>query len=67
MSTLYKVVDAQRLIIKPFDRVWFIVIFVSTMTIYRAIGDSLCWSESSSIPGWGQDRIEYSIRSLHNC
>jgi hypothetical protein len=74
MSTLYKFVDAQRLIIKPFDRVWFIVIFVSTTAICteigsffwpqlicRAIGDYLCWSKSSSIPGWGQDRIEYSI------
>ncbi len=74
MSTLYNFVDAQRLLIKPFDRVWFIVIFVSTTAIFsgigsffwpqlicRAVGDYLCYSQSISLPVWPQNRIEYSI------
>ncbi len=70
MSDSYNFIDAQRLLIKPFDRVWFIIVFVSATAICSAIssyfwpqlicytiGNDLCWTESNSIPGWG----EYSI------
>jgi hypothetical protein len=73
MANLYNFVDAQRLLIKPFDRVWFIVIFVSATAICSAIGSYVwpelicytigdrCWSPSVSLPGWPQERLEYSI------
>jgi hypothetical protein len=73
MSTLYNFVYAQRLLIKPFDRVWFIVVFVSATAICseigsffwpqlicQAIGD-LCLSQAISAPAWVQERLEYSI------
>jgi hypothetical protein len=73
MADLYNFVDAQRLLIKPFDRVRFIVIFGSATAICSAIasyfwpqlicyaiGDS-CWAESALLPGLSPASVEYSI------
>jgi hypothetical protein len=62
MSTLYNFVDAQRLLIKPFDRIWFIVIFVSMTAICRSIAD-LCWSQPIFDLVWEQNKITFSICS----
>jgi hypothetical protein len=73
MSDSYDFFDAQRLLIKPFERAWFIVIFVSATIICSEIGSyfwpqlicyaigDLCYSPSTLLPGWPQDSIEYSI------
>jgi hypothetical protein len=73
MADLYNFVDAQRLLIKPFDRVWFIIIFVSATAICSAIGNYFypelicyaigdsCLAESGSLPGFPQALVEYSI------
>jgi hypothetical protein len=73
MSNLYNFIDAQRLLIKPFNRILFIIIFVSATAICSAIGNyfwsqlisyilgDLSWSTANSLFPWDGNRLEYSI------